>query len=336
MLFSIIIPHHKETYNQIRPLLDSLNNQIGLNKDEFEVIVCNDNLQNIIYDYSLWSNLNIRNINVSVEGYPGLSRQAGIDEAKGDYLLFCDADDLIANVFALKDLKICINKEKEADIFIAPFMEELLINNEYLYNIKNQDFTWMFSKLYKREFLIKNKIRFSDKLKVHEDTYFNALFRAYNPVVAQLTGNFYVWRFNKDSITRLNNAEYSYKSLPTFIDALEYVSLETDKRNLKPLELGILECSMFIYMILQGEPYHTNENYKSYVPIIEERLAKLINKYKDKLDKIDSNVCKELFIQEYQNCSQSNNVQVIYETWDNFKDRILNTYILKGDLKNGN
>ena len=86
MRFSIIIPAHNEEKN-IRKLLDSIKSQTFT---DYEVIVvcdsCEDATESIAKEYGA------RTLNVDYHT-DGLTRNAGIDIAKGEWLLFIDADD---------------------------------------------------------------------------------------------------------------------------------------------------------------------------------------------------------------------------------------------------
>lgn len=110
---------------------------------------------------------------------------------------------------------------QEFDILITNFIEEGITadTKQLFYSPHENDFTWMFGKLYRKEFIQKNNIRFDPSLQVHEDTYFNALFRSYGCKIIFNQWPSYVWRFNPNSITRANDADYSYNSLSVFIEA---------------------------------------------------------------------------------------------------------------------
>lgn len=94
VFFSIIIPvYNGEQY--IKNCLDSIYRQ-GLGDDDFEVICVNDcstdNTAQVISEYGKFHQ-NIRLINHETNRRQGSARNTGVKVAKGDYILYIDADD---------------------------------------------------------------------------------------------------------------------------------------------------------------------------------------------------------------------------------------------------
>ena len=95
MEYSIIIPAYNiEKY--ITRTLDSILSQ-NLPSDDFEVIIINDgstdNTGLIVAEYEEKHN-NITLITIDNSG-PSVARNLAIDKAKGRYIMFIDADDII-------------------------------------------------------------------------------------------------------------------------------------------------------------------------------------------------------------------------------------------------
>ena len=106
-MISIIIPtYNVEAY--INECLNSLANQT-LDKSKFEIIVVDDcsadNTLSLLTNFSKLKNLHI--LSNDKNAGPGKSRNKAIKHAKGEYLFFLDADDLIvANGLAIIDAYI--------------------------------------------------------------------------------------------------------------------------------------------------------------------------------------------------------------------------------------
>ena len=97
MFFSIIIPAHNEERN-ISKLLDSIKAQ---SFTDYEVIVvcdaCEDETESIAKSYGA--------VTISVNNHTdGLTRNAGIEKARGDWILFIDADDWYVHEYVLQQL----------------------------------------------------------------------------------------------------------------------------------------------------------------------------------------------------------------------------------------
>lgn len=276
MLLSVIIPHHEEDKNVIKPLFDSLNNQIGISFKDLEILLCNDSKSHVVEDFSEYANLNghITNLFSPYECNPGMSRQIGIDNAKGDYILFCDCDDMLYSPTLLFDLfsRVCSN----ADVYSFNFIEECRIGNKTVFNVKGHNETWVFAKLYKTEFLRTKNIRFSPQLTWHEDSYFNGLFFAHNPKLEVLSYPGYLWRFNPKSLTRQNNFEYACSSLVALIDSADLLLQTIKNQNIR--DLSFINKKAFdligsIYVKLQ------QLNTDKYRAATEKRLVAFIQRY---------------------------------------------------------
>ena len=285
MLISVVIPHHKEPLSLMTPLLSSLDTQIGIDYNEVEFLIVNDDKECIIGDFSKFENIapRIRNLFNEKTGYMGVSRQIGVDNAKGDYILFFDADDLCYSCTILFDLmsRCC---HKDADIYGYKFIEETKDGKGNSFFIPH-DFGWIwtFAKLYSREFLQKHNIRFSNTLLWHEDTFFNQTIVAYNPRVQVLDYVGYVWRYNPASITRRNNAEYSSKSLCMYIDSIDEV-IERTKYLVTGQQITEKKIWLIAYIYCCLQELTQQEIRNQARPSIEKRLAEFIKKYDPALD----------------------------------------------------
>lgn len=129
--------------------------------------------------------------------FPGLVRQYGIDRTRADYIMFMDSDDELMPQ-AVEYLHSAII-ETQADIIAGFFNVETGLAKEYLQD-KHNNFTWLHGKIYKREFLEKNNIRF---LKImNEDSAFNLECSLTTENIYFLEKPVYLWKDNKTSLTR--------------------------------------------------------------------------------------------------------------------------------------
>jgi glycosyltransferase involved in cell wall biosynthesis len=207
MRLSVIVPQYRETIEQIRPLLDSIYNQVGIERSDYEVIICNDGAP----DYKpsqdklieLYPGMNIRVLVNPVNGGCGPARQWGIDHSESDFIICADADDQFISCFALINLVEGIEGQAEGepvrDIVYAPWTEEQNKKGYWLYIPHLNDMTWMHSKIFRREFLVRENIRFHPDYRVHEDGYFNTLAMACGNTVRIDTTPLYLWKWNTAS-----------------------------------------------------------------------------------------------------------------------------------------
>lgn len=219
---SIIVPRYRETERDIFPLFSSISNQVGIDFQDIEVYVTTDGGGGPPLDENFLSlfNFETRQFRREENGGCGPARQTAIDKANGDYILCCDADDVLHNVGALQTMMLEAEKSSP-DILTSEFLEELRMpDGRYLYGPHGREECWMHGKLLRRGFLEWYNIRFRDDLKVHEDSYFLCIAMSLAGKIMHLPATTYVWKFHPDSITRRNNGAYAYETVPEHIKAV--------------------------------------------------------------------------------------------------------------------
>lgn len=192
MILSIVVPVYN-VQNYLKKCIDSLFDQ-DLDTSNYEVIAINDGSTD--HSLVLLESLkkNYTSLKIITQDNKGLSgaRNAGIEKAKGDYILFVDSDDYILKNTLAKITKIA--KKNNLDIleFGAKIVTE---TNQTVYVSKNSSYdkvitgekymshiNYMSSactKLYKRQFLYTHDLRFMERVYI-EDIEFNtrAIFKS--------------------------------------------------------------------------------------------------------------------------------------------------------------
>lgn len=195
---SVIIP----VYNVEEFLNNTLSDITGQTLKEIEIICVDDGSTdgscNIIKDW-MKKDQRIQLIRQKNQ-YAGVARNNGLKQAHGKYVIFWDADDLFdSNALEVmytqaeqEDADICIcearkyDNEKERYIPSDAYLKEELLPDkqtfnkydvpDHIFNLTN-NVPW--NKLYRREFILKNKLEYQ-AIKQANDTYFTimALFLA--------------------------------------------------------------------------------------------------------------------------------------------------------------
>ena len=160
MKLQILIPQYQETDEIIKPLLDSLALQQNVNFNEVGVIIVNDG-SNIKLSKNFLSSYPYK-IEYYDNPHKGVSatRNACLDKATADYVMFCDADDMFYNMCGLWILF----REMEVGVFdslVSVFVEETKIpeTNETTYINREMDSTFVHGKVHRRKYLIDKNIR---------------------------------------------------------------------------------------------------------------------------------------------------------------------------------
>lgn len=159
---SIIIPYYK-TYELTVKLLDNLTKQLT---DEVEVILIDDGCNE--------ERLDEYDINViHFDKNRGLScaRNTGIKQAKGEYLVFIDSDDLVANDY----VETIINKINSCEFDYCYFSWKAL-NSNLRVIIEDEPPSWnwaVWNAIYKKDYVE----LFDENIRVYEDVPFQKAMR---------------------------------------------------------------------------------------------------------------------------------------------------------------
>lgn len=239
-------------------------------KYKFDVLVVNDksdyNYKNIINKYNNY--LNIKELELKENVGPGLARQKGIEQTKSKYIMFIDADDLLYDADSIKKL---FNKiEEDYDYVVGITIDEK--QNTQIMNESD-----LHGKIYKREFLLKNNIKFNNT-RVHEDNYFNNLVLLCEPKQKEILENVYIYVDNKDSITNINK-EKEFENLEIYISNIKEIIEEATKRNIeKDLIIKYLIMKLkYINRIYNKLSEKQQEIFKIWLEKYDIKLEKYIN-----------------------------------------------------------
>jgi Glycosyltransferases involved in cell wall biogenesis len=153
--------------------------------------------------------LKIKYLKLKTNSGPGIARQYGIEQSKGEYILFLDSDDLLYDCFSLENIYNVISNN-DSDLAIGTFIDER--ENEYVEYYAHVG--CLHGKMYKREFIKNNNIHFNNT-RSSEDNSFNRLVLLFNPKIVFTRNIISLYRNNKDSITQKNN--YEFNSLEWYI-----------------------------------------------------------------------------------------------------------------------
>lgn len=243
-LISIVIPvYNAEKY--LEQCLNSIQNQTYKN---FEVIMVNDgskdDSETICMNF-LRSDSRFRYLK-KANGGVSSARNLGLDNVKGDYITFIDADDWVDENYL--DLLITTVKKNHSDIVVSSYkqfnnidvfyLRAYTIQEKYLLNFEKMnrdDFLTIFpklmsinvcfnnavAKLFRKE-LVKN-LRFDTSIKYGEDLDF--YFRLYLNVdsISYVDEPTYVYRMHGDSTTSNFNQEHAEQELSIFKQMYEKI-----------------------------------------------------------------------------------------------------------------
>ncbi|MBE6158489.1 MAG: glycosyltransferase family 2 protein [Firmicutes bacterium] len=302
ILLSIVIPvYNGEKY--IEECLDSV--LINRDKLNFEIVIVNDgskdNSEKIILSYKKkYENIvYINNQNMGVS----YSRNEGIKKSKGKYITFVDCDDILEKNWAYIIKKEIIEKNYEVVLFSQYFRrignecpKEKVLSYILTNNDENIRISGPYSKLFLRDFLIKNNIKFKTNLINGEDMLF-----CYESILAAdnyylIKDSFYNVRHNILSATRNFNKkiiESEIELLKEFNTIFLEKNSEIEAKNLYDFCVKN-SIRTLLYRISYIDPYKSAKRIYKEVRNID-NYNNYLKEYKFKFKNIKNNLLIVLF-----------------------------------------
>ena len=278
-----LVPQYKETEELISFLLDSIECQQGIDKKDIGMIICSDGGEYVLdkkflkkYSYD---------IDYVVCKHRGVSatRNSAFLLSDADYIMYCDSDDGFCNTFAIKiifeNIDLSEKEGKPFDLMSAKFYSEKQADEKMPWSLSIIDHNnvYIHSRVYRRDFLVKNNLYFNEKIWANEDSFFNISTNFYSKNTKVLNIPVYCWRGNPLSVT--HDPKYIMKTLHQLIYSNDSVVetmllLNKDKKDIANTTFDII-CK--VYLDMNKPDWHKPEN-KEYKDITLKTLKWYINK----------------------------------------------------------
>lgn len=337
-LFSLIIPCHNPE-KTINRLFDSLTKQSISNKD-LEIILVDDNSDNLNYQNYLQQhynfNINFVKTNTSIH-CPGNTRKEGMKYINGQWLFFCDQDDILENN-TLKQIKEYIEKNPSC-VLITTKVKRMSEDLTQCYSILEYPLSLLHGKWYSINKLIKPfNIDFKQDLQTHEDIFFNseitnALIKL-NKEADKIDIFSYLWIQNKDSISVkeafTSPRGYLYDKFEDYLTAIiEPYWKDAVKQQIDFITLVIdgLLHAYFYYEV--ASYYYGPDKYKDVLQLIQNLLFKIQKEIKLELKQIINFVYRnpQMYLEVLKDCE----IMGYFIPKTSFRDFIF--YLGKGENK---
>ena len=324
MKLSFVVTHYNEPWDVCEPWFNSVKDQLGVDFNDIEVLFVEDGGDAIDEDLFIGYPFTVKTFNYGHKGVSA-SRNIGLDNATGDYVMFCDCDDRFISTYALH-LYLKAMKLGKFDVVKSPFLEDQIIDGELKLIRHDNDITFIHGKFYRREFLIENLVRFDEELTIHEDSYFNVIANMLaEERVHEMSPAVYLWKYRDESIVRKDRNCYIYKTYDHLIKVRRAITRNLEQRErYAEMYQAISKTIMDSYYDFQRPDALKDEN-RELIKKAEEAFAEYYREFKDEYKNVNikdkaqmSYLCR---INAYQNGMLIEN-----ETLKQFLTRICNTY----------
>lgn len=277
---SVIVP----IYNASKYLCMCIDSIINQTYKNIEIILVNDGSTDesgkILDEYS---NKDSR-IKVFHKENTGVSstRNFGIDKATGDYICFSDADDYLmedyveyllnlikknnSDVALTKDMFTTFHPEQNKNDKIELYSNEEATRDILIYNVP----IGVYCKIFKRDFLLKNNIRFEEDLFIGEGFNFNTdCFQRANSVGIGYKKIYFYRRDNSESAT----TKFSMKKWDNGLYAIEKINKKMtlkSKKISKAIKYARWHTNQdtFNFMVIAKAEKENYEKYKKIKKIV--------------------------------------------------------------------
>lgn len=260
---SIVVTHYKERWELCKSLFDSIALQQAVPFDAIEVIVVQDGeegkeeiFKKIDYlpcDYEIYT--------VSHKGVSA-ARNYGLDKSTGEYVMFCDCDDMFVNNYGLH--LVFSAMQDIPDVVVNNFAEETKNEDGSLKLVRHEnDVTFIHGKCYKRQFLIDKEIRFNESLTIHEDCFFNTIAITCADTKRTIETPYYLWKWNDESTVRQDPANFVMKTYPELMKVRAAIAKDLERRGFINEYIDcVLKTVLDSYYDFNKESYLAKENQK--------------------------------------------------------------------------
>ena len=273
MKLQILVPQYEETDLIIKPLLDSIAIQQNVDFSEIGVIICNDGSEVFLTEDFLDSYPYPIEYYKEPHGGVSATRQAALDHATAEYVMFCDADDMFYNACGLW----IIFREISLGVFdsmTSVFVEESRMpdTNEVVYINHEMDSTFVHGKVHRRRYLIEKGIKWNPNLTIHEDSFFNIQCSNLSQNVKYCQTPFYLWRWRDESVCR-HDPKYILKTYRNMIDSNSALIKEFKKKGRPDLSSFYTAFMIFDAYYTMNKPEWINQENIEYREATEKHFA---------------------------------------------------------------
>lgn len=281
-MLDIIIPHADEPWEICRKFFDMMRLQLCFDPAEVRIILVHDGVPFFPEEFVKVPGMKVEQHRIQ-KGGVSAARNFGLEISTAEWVMFCDCDDLFATVWAMHCIQDALedpNAEKDDLLWYPFYVEENAGRNVFRLN-------WIFvhGKIYRREFLNRENIRFSTELYYAEDSAFNAIVNmALEPgKIGEIKSDsvLYVYAYNRQSVT--SRPGNRLRNVLGLFDRHRVVADEFKRRGDMAGFRGLVARTTWdgFYQC------HRTDATEKQLKQIREKVAEFYLQYADEVDRID-------------------------------------------------
>lgn len=252
-LISVIIP----VYNASIYLAELLDSVITQNYTNLEILCIDDGSADLSLDILSQYARNDERIRFFAKKNTGVSdtRNFGIENATGEYIYFCDADDILDHTLidtlymSIADCDLaCVDFVKYEGQFVYSLDNEIVERNEFC-KLVMRDNGYLWNKLFKASIIKNFCIRFCPEISMSEDQVFIIEYLKYVEFIRINKSKLYFYRLNENSAMRCRTITDRSLSICIAVDRIVNL-IEEGNYSKECLDIAIeRKIRMFSYKV---------------------------------------------------------------------------------------
>lgn len=286
-LLQLLVPQYNETDKDIKPLLDSISIQQGIDFNDIGVLIMNDGKPENVISKTLLSSYNF-DINYYLEEHRGIAgtRAALYERSNSEYVMWCDSDDMFLNNCGLHIILSYI-KDRGFEVLHGQFVEQSpLPNGDSAFITRDHESVFVHGKVFSRKFLDDNDIKWNPNLTYHEDHNFITLALSCAENRIYYDNPIYLYRWRDNSLVR-EDPMWVMKTYHYLLDSNEDL-IEKLIAHFKFYNAQLMVSkSIYNTYFELCKPYWDSEENKFYKDRVEKRFKEYYLKYKDIFEELD-------------------------------------------------
>ena len=255
-----LVPQYKENEETISFLLDSIESQIYMDKNDMGVIICSDGGEYVLdqkfldkYSYD---------IQYVICEHRGVSatRNSALILSDAEYVMFCDADDGFVSNIGVYSVVRCLDQNPDSEILSCKIFVEDSDDGFPIFSIGEHNNTFVHGKVFRREYLIEHELFFDERLKIHEDSFFCNIINFFAKNKVFNDNAFYCWRKNTNSVS--NQEYYLVKTMwrllltnNSLVDFMMNIGMQKEQ-----ISESVVNVVLQLYCELQNDEWYLKEN----------------------------------------------------------------------------
>lgn len=200
----IIVTHYDEPWETGKKLFDMLAMQRGFDFQDIGVTIVHDGSELLPDENFMQYPFTVVQKIINHAGVSA-ARNAGIKIADAPWIMFCDFDDTFSSIYSLRHILSVLPTDSFDELWCEFYAEDKKADGKTVLHIRGENSVFIHGKIFRKQFLVDNGLRFPEDMDFNEDSAFVATIHALADYrrIGKITAEtpLYIWTFREGSAT---------------------------------------------------------------------------------------------------------------------------------------